>query len=76
MEAAAHFAHGQISPFVQYATKNFDLGALADQRYWQAGLAYWMAGHQRNLKVSAGRQHTTGLADRTQVLAQMQIFFF
>jgi hypothetical protein len=76
VEAAAHFAKGRVSPFVQFASKNISLATAADQRYWQAGLAYWMAGHQRNLKVSAGRQHTTGLPDRTQFLAQLQIFYF
>ena len=49
---------------------------MADQHYWQAGLAYWMAGHQRNLKFSGGRQHTNGAPDRTQVLLQLQIFYY
>jgi hypothetical protein len=76
IEAAAHFAKGRVSPFVQFASKDIKLVTAADQRYWQAGLAYWMAGHQRNLKFSAGRQHTTGLPDRTQVLLQLQIFYY
>lgn len=76
VEAAAHFARGRVSPFVQYAAKQFDGVVPADQWQWQAGVAWWLAGHQRNLKVSAGRQHVTGLPDRTQVLAQLQLYFF
>lgn len=76
IEGAVHFLKGRVSPFFQYAGKKFDLATIAKQWYWQGGVAYWMAGHQRNLKFSAGRQHTDGLPDRTQVLGQLQLFFF
>jgi hypothetical protein len=39
-------------------------------------MVYWMAGHQRNIKVTAGRLHTDGQPDRTQVLVQLQLFYF
>jgi hypothetical protein len=40
-----------------------------------------MSGHQRNLKFSAGRAHTNAVGtlastDRTQVLLQLQIFYY
>jgi hypothetical protein len=35
-----------------------------------------MAGHQRNLKVGAGRQHAQGQPDRTMAVLQLQIFWF
>jgi hypothetical protein len=82
VEGGFHFGGGHYTPFVQYAWRNFvDSTTLADTSYWQAGFAWWMAGHQRNLKFSAGRSHTKALGpepafDRTQVLLQMQIFFF
>ena len=76
VEAGAHFLQGRLSPFFQYSGRAYDAAPLADQRCWQAGVAWWMAGHQRNLKVSAGRQHTAGVPDRTHVLAQLQVFFF
>ncbi len=81
-EGAFHFGEGRYSPFFQYSNRNFvDQPTLANTRYWQAGFAWWMAGHQRNLKFSGGRSHTdavgTGAAlDRTQFLVQLQIFFF
>jgi hypothetical protein len=82
VEAAFHFGDGQYSPFVQYAKRNpVDLPTVADTSYWQAGFAWWMAGHQRNLKFSGGRTHTGAVGtkaaiDRTQFLVQLQIFFY
>ena len=76
VEGAFHFAKGRVSPFVQYASRNFDNPLTADQNSLQIGVAGWMAGHTRNLKVSAGRLHTAGLPNRKQILAQLQIFVF
>jgi hypothetical protein len=76
VEAAAHFAKGRVSPFIQYASRNIQLATAADQWSWQAGLAYWMSGHQRTLKFGAGRQHTSGVPDRTLMQLQLQIFYY
>jgi hypothetical protein len=65
-----------LTPFVQYQARDFAGSALPDQDSFQAGLAWWMAGHQRNLKFSVGRQHTGGQPDRTQLLLQFQLFYF
>jgi hypothetical protein len=75
-EAGFHLLKGKLTPLAQYSMRNFQNPAAADQSVWQAGVAYWMAGHQRNIKATAGRQHTDGQPDRTQVLVQMQIFYF
>ncbi len=75
VEAAFHFLKCQVAPFVQYSIRNFSAAATADQNSLQAGIAWWMKGHSRNLKVSAGRQHIDGEKDRVQVLAQLQIFY-
>ncbi len=81
VEAGLHLGAGRLTPFLQYAWRDFvDEPTLANTRYWQAGLALWMAGHQRTVKISAGRCHTaaatTAAFDRTQFLAQLQIFFY
>ena len=76
IEAAVHLLKGKVSPVVQYSKKTFASPLTPGQYIWQAGVAYWMKGHQRNIKVTAGRQHTDGLPDRTQVLAQLQLFYF
>ena len=75
VEAAFHFGKGRFSPFVQYAARNY-AASTADQNQLQTGLAWWMAGHNRNLKFSVGRQHTEGQPDRTQALLQFQIFYY
>jgi hypothetical protein len=76
LEAGFHFAKGRVSPFVQYAARDFDEASTADQNSLQVGVAWWMAGHNRNLKFSAGRQRTEGQPDRMQALVQLQIFYY
>ena len=76
VEAAVHLAHAHFSPLVQYGNRNFADPLSADQNSLQAGAAFWMAGHSRNVKVTAGRLHTAGKPNQTQVLVQLQIFFF
>jgi hypothetical protein len=82
VEGGVHFGRGRYTPFFQYARRDFvDSPLLANTSYWQAGFAWWMAAHQRNLKLSAGRSHVNHVGassaiDRTQVLAQLQIFFY
>jgi hypothetical protein len=76
VEAGYHVWRHRLSPFVQYQARNFTSTGLPDQDALQAGVAWWLAGHQRNLKFSAGRLHTDGQPDRTQVLVQFQLFYF
>lgn len=76
VEAGYHVWKHRLTPFVQYQARTFASAAMPGQDSFQAGAAWWLAGHQRNLKFSAGRLHTDGLPDRTQVLVQMQLFYF
>lgn len=75
-EAAFHVGKGRFSPFVQYSLRDFSDAAQADQDAINGGVAYWMKGHNRNIKASIGRVHTDGRPDRTQGLVQLQIFFY
>jgi len=76
VEAGYHVWNHRLTPFVQYETRNFASTALPGQNETQAGVAWWLAGHQRILKFSAGRLHTDGLPDRAQLLVQFQLFYF
>ena len=76
VEAGYHVWNHRLTPFVQYQARDFASTALPGQDTLQAGLAWWLAGHQRNLKFSVGRLHTDGQADRTQALVQLQLFYF
>jgi hypothetical protein len=76
VEAGYHVWNHRLTPFVQYQARDFASASLADQDSLQAGVAWWLAGHQRSLKFSAGRQHADGQPDRTQMLVQFQLFYF
>jgi hypothetical protein len=76
VEAGYHVWNHRLTPFVQYQVRNFAGTTIPDQDSFQAGAAWWLAGHQRNVKFSVGRLHADGQLDRTQVLVQLQIFYF
>ena len=77
VEAGFHFVQGEDSR--RWCSTRSGLRQSGHARPEQRGRrasAYWMAGHQRNIKVTAGQQHTDGQPDRTQVLVQLQLFYF
>ncbi|MGE5200100.1 MAG: porin [Rhodospirillaceae bacterium] len=76
VEAGYHVWNHRLTPFVQYQARAFAATALPDQDAFQAGVAWWLAGHQRTLKFSVGRLHTRGQPGRTQMLVQFQLFYF
>jgi hypothetical protein len=75
-EAGYHLANHKLSPFVQYVIRDFANAATPDQDSLQVGVAWWLAGHQRNIKFSVGRQAIDGQDSRTQALLQLQLFYF
>jgi hypothetical protein len=75
-EAGYHLASHRLSPFVQYVARDFSDDRTADQNSLQVGVAWWLAGHQRNIKFSVGRQSIEGQESRTQALLQLQLFYF
>jgi hypothetical protein len=76
IEAGVHFVKAKITPVVQYARRTFNDPSTPAQSAWQAGAAYWMSGHERNIKVTAGQLRTDGQPSRMQVLVQLQLFYF
>jgi hypothetical protein len=76
LEAGYHLANHKLSPFVQYVVRDFSDAATPDQNSLQVGVAWWLAGHQRNIKFSIGRQSIEGQESRTQALLQLQLFYF
>jgi hypothetical protein len=76
VEAGVHLGMGKFSPFLQFAARSFDNPVTPDQNSLQVGMAWWMAGHNRSLKLSAGRLHTAGQPDRVQVLGQLQVYAY
>jgi hypothetical protein len=76
LEAGYHVWKHRLTPFVQYQARDFAGTTMPDQDSFQAGAAWWMAGHQRSLKFSVGRLHTEGQPARTQAMLQFQLFYF
>ncbi len=76
VEAAWYSAKARVSPFVQYAKEDFEPSATADRQQFQVGLAWWLKGHARNLKVGWGQQRVEGQPDRNQLQLQLQVFVF
>jgi hypothetical protein len=76
VEAGYHVWNHRLTPFVQYQARDFAGTAIPGQDALQAGVAWWLAGHQRNVKFSVGRLHTDGQQDRTQMLVQFQLFYY
>ena len=62
LEVGYHLLDHRLTPFVQYQARDFSNAAPSDQSNLQAGAAWWMNGHQRNLKISAGRSRVAGEA--------------
>lgn len=75
-EAGYHLLNHRLTPFVQFQRRDFAASATPDQSVLQIGAAWWLAGHNRNVKVSVGRLHTDGQQDRIQFLLQLQVFYF
>jgi hypothetical protein len=75
-EAGYHIFNHRLTPFVQYQARRFADTPAANQDQTLFGAAYWLAGHQRNIKFAVGWQHTDGLPDRTMATLQLQIFYF
>ena len=75
VEFGVHVARG-FTPFVQWATRDFDNPALKDTDQEQVGLAFWFKGHQRNIKAGIGRQHVDGGVSRTLAQVQLQFLYF
>jgi hypothetical protein len=78
LEAGVHLGSHKFAPFVQFAMQNYDAAARADNRVIRGGIAWWIKGHSRNLKISAGQIHaaavgTTAAVDKTELLAQLQV---
>jgi hypothetical protein len=74
VELGYYFSRCRLQPHLQYATRDFDRDALADQESFQAGLSWMMAGHHRNLKLSWTRLTRDGFPDRDQLWLTFQAF--
>ncbi len=76
VEVGYHLLKNRFSPFVQHQARRYADDTSPNQTQTLFGAAWWMAGHQRNLKLAAGWQHIDGLPNRAMAVLQLQIFYF
>jgi hypothetical protein len=66
-----HQAH--VSPYVQYASRDYDAPGRADEAKIQGGLAFWGNGHKNNVKVGVAKLTKDRASDGIQYVAQWQV---
>ena len=74
-EAGLYFKPLAIMPFLRYETQNFD-GAGPDNNRVQAGLSYYIKGHNANLKAAFTRVDPDVGDASKQFTAQLQVFYY
>lgn len=76
LEAGFYIASVKLLPFIQYADRDFDDAARADDDKVQVGLGYMFNGHNGNLKFSYGKIGVDGGDDRDEFWINFQVFKF
>lgn len=76
IEAGLYFGAIKLGPFIQYASEDFKDPLRIDETRSTAGLAYYIAGHNNNLKLSYTRIEPKHGDSRKQINLQWQVFQF
>lgn len=75
-EAGFYINAVKLMPYVIYGNQNFDADTAFDKDVLGAGLAYYMAGHNRALKLQYTRTSQDPSPDLDTITLQMQVFQF
>jgi hypothetical protein len=75
-EAGVYFKPLRIMPFVKFETQSFDPVAAVDTKRFQAGLSYYRAGHNANLKLAYSRLDPDVGDSSDQFTVQLQLFYY
>jgi hypothetical protein len=76
IEAGVYFGAVKLQPFIQYAAENFKDPLRIDETRSTAGLAYFLAGHNDNIKLTYTRIEPKHGDSRKQINLQWQVFQF
>jgi hypothetical protein len=76
VEVGYYFHTLKLTPYLQFARQDFDAAARPDEKRSQAGVAFWFAGHNSNLKLAWTKIDRDGAKKRNQYQVQYQIFQF
>ncbi|HJU69444.1 MAG TPA: porin [Gemmatimonadaceae bacterium] len=75
-EAGVYFKPLRLMPFVKFETQNFDAAAVGDIARYQAGLTYYISGHNANLKIAYSRFDPDVGNAANQFTTQLQVFYY
>lgn len=75
-EGGYFFSQARLSPFLQLHQRNFEASAQPGDASTRIGLAWWIKGHNCNLKVSWGSLQVDDQDDGEQLVLQFQVFQF
>ncbi len=72
-----YFIHqARMTPFVQYATRDYAAAARADESKVQGGVAFWGNGHKESVKLAVAKLTRDDASDGVQFVAQWQVFAY
>jgi hypothetical protein len=75
-EAGFYFAGAKLMPYATYGNRNFDADTTPDVDVIGGGLAYYIAGHNRALKLQYTQTKPDGGTSLDTITLQMQVFQF
>ena len=66
----------KLTPVLQFTRRGIVDATSGDETRWSAGLNYWWAGHNANIKGAYGRIEPRGLKDQNEFTIQFQFFYY
>lgn len=75
-EVGYYFHTVHLQPYLQLARQDFDAAFRPDEKRTQAGLGYYLSGHNSNLKFAWTKIDRDGAKKRNQYQLQYQVFAF
>jgi hypothetical protein len=66
----------RLTPVLQLANRDIADLTRGDEKRWSAGVNYWWAGHNANVKAAYSRIEPSGLARQNELTLQLQFFYF
>lgn len=76
VEAGWYLHQLNVTPFVQFAGRDYRLASLADETKLTGGIAWWGNGHKMNVKAAVARLTKKHASDGLQAVLQWQVLGF
>jgi hypothetical protein len=76
VEAGYFVRRAHLTPYVQYAERDFEDPRRADEVRIQGGLAFWGNGHRNSVKLGVAKLTKDNASDGAQYVAQWQVLAF